>query len=122
MRRRCGRWRCRRAIDLGRVNGAVRRKPRSRSKIAREEPLMSDVTIAATRRRFMAHFAGIGLGATLAPGVVWARMQDAAADTVTLEMLTDALKLSGIDLSEEDRKAMVDGGVLHAGQIGRAHV
>ena len=30
-----------------------------------------------TRRRFMTHFAGIGLGSTLAPGVLWARMQDA---------------------------------------------
>ena len=56
----------------------------------------------------MTHFAGLGLGATLAPGVLWARMQDAGATTVTLEMLTDALKLSGIELSEEDRKQMVD--------------
>ena len=46
-----------------------------------------------TRRRFMTHFAGLGLGATLAPGVLWARMQDAGTTTVTLEMLTDALKL-----------------------------
>ena len=38
---------------------------------------MSDTSsIADTRRRFMAHFAGIGLGSTLVPGVVWARMQD----------------------------------------------
>ena len=57
-----------------------------------------------TRRRFMAHFAGVGLGTTLVPGVLWARMQDAGASQVTLEMVTDALKLSGIDLSEEDRK------------------
>src|SRR5262245_17402547 len=62
-----------------------------------------------TRRRFMAHFAGIGLGSALAPGILWARMQDAGARTVTLEMVTDALKMSGIDLSEEDRKAMVEG-------------
>jgi Asp-tRNA(Asn)/Glu-tRNA(Gln) amidotransferase A subunit family amidase len=61
-----------------------------------------------TRRRFMTHFAGAGLGATLAPGILWARMQDAGTNTVTLEMLTDALKLSGIDLSEADRKQMVD--------------
>lgn len=61
-----------------------------------------------TRRRFMAHFAGLGLGATLAPGVLWARMQDAGTATVTLEMLTDALKLSGIEVSEEDRKQMVE--------------
>jgi Asp-tRNA(Asn)/Glu-tRNA(Gln) amidotransferase A subunit family amidase len=61
-----------------------------------------------TRRRFMTHFAGAGLGATLAPGILWARMQDAGTNTVTLEMLTDALKLSGIELSEADRKQMVD--------------
>src|SRR5262245_35058890 len=38
---------------------------------------MSDLN--ETRRRFMAHFAGVGLGGTLAPGVLWARMQDAGA-------------------------------------------
>jgi Asp-tRNA(Asn)/Glu-tRNA(Gln) amidotransferase A subunit family amidase len=61
-----------------------------------------------TRRRFMAHFAGIGLGTTLVPGVLWARMQDAGASQLTLAMVTDALKLSGIELSEEDRKQMVE--------------
>ena len=30
-----------------------------------------------TRRRFMTHFASVGLGTTLVPGVLWARMQDA---------------------------------------------
>lgn len=64
---------------------------------------------ADTRRRFLAHFAGAGLGSTLAPGVLWARVQDAGADRVTLAMVTDALLLSGIELSEEDRKALVDG-------------
>ena len=64
--------------------------------------------IVETRRRFMAHFAGIGLGTTLVPGVLWARMQDAGAAQLTLEMVTDALKLSGIDLTEEDRKQMVE--------------
>jgi Asp-tRNA(Asn)/Glu-tRNA(Gln) amidotransferase A subunit family amidase len=61
-----------------------------------------------TRRRFMAHFAGVGLGTTLVPGVLWARMQDAGATQLTLEMVSDALKLSGIDLSEEDRKELVE--------------
>ena len=69
---------------------------------------MAITDLIETRRRFMTHFAGIGLGTTLAPGIRWARMQDAGARTVTLEMVTDALRLSGIDLSEEDRKAMVE--------------
>jgi Asp-tRNA(Asn)/Glu-tRNA(Gln) amidotransferase A subunit family amidase len=66
------------------------------------------IDIVETRRRFMTHFAGVGLGATLVPGVLWARMQDAGASQLTMEMVTDALKLSGIELSEEDRKQMVD--------------
>jgi Asp-tRNA(Asn)/Glu-tRNA(Gln) amidotransferase A subunit family amidase len=61
-----------------------------------------------TRRRFMAHFAGIGLGTTLAPGILWARMQDAGAKTLTLAMVSDALRLSGIEVPEADQKAMVD--------------
>src|SRR5262245_36297077 len=62
-----------------------------------------------TRRRFMTQMTAFGLGGTLAPGVLWARMQDAGASSVTLDMVTDALKMSGIDLSEEDRKQMVEG-------------
>jgi len=62
-----------------------------------------------TRRRFMSHFAGLGLGATLAPGVLWARMQDQGADQITLDMVTDALKLAGIDATEEERRSMVAG-------------
>jgi Asp-tRNA(Asn)/Glu-tRNA(Gln) amidotransferase A subunit family amidase len=65
--------------------------------------------IDQARRRFMAHFAGVGLGATLAPGVLWARMQDAGAQRVTLAMVTDALRLSGIELTDEERTALVDG-------------
>ncbi len=65
--------------------------------------------IDQTRRRFMAHFAGAGLGTTLAPGILWARMQDAAAQRVNLAMITEALKLSGIDLTEEERTALVEG-------------
>jgi Asp-tRNA(Asn)/Glu-tRNA(Gln) amidotransferase A subunit family amidase len=61
-----------------------------------------------TRRRFMAHFAGVGLGTTLAPGILWARMQDAGTQTITLAMVTDALRLSGIELTEAERKDMVE--------------
>ena len=67
---------------------------------------MSDLN--ETRRRFMTYFAGIGLGSTLAPGVVWARMQDAGTQTITLAMITEAMKLSGIELTEDERKGMVD--------------
>lgn len=62
-----------------------------------------------TRRRFITHFAGAGLGATLAPGVIWAKMQEQGASRITLEMVTAALKLSGIDSTEAERQAMVNG-------------
>ena len=64
--------------------------------------------IHETRRRFMTHFASIGLGSTLVPGIVWARMQDAGAHKVTLEMVTDAMKLSGLPFTDDELKAMVD--------------
>jgi Asp-tRNA(Asn)/Glu-tRNA(Gln) amidotransferase A subunit family amidase len=61
-----------------------------------------------TRRRFMSCFASLGLGSTLVPGIVWARMQDQATERVTLAMVTEALRLQGIELPEADRQAMVN--------------
>src|SRR5262245_33731762 len=61
-----------------------------------------------TRRRFMAHFAGIGLGSTLAPGIIWARMQDAGEKKITLAMVAEAMKLSGLEFTEDELKSMVD--------------
>ena len=65
--------------------------------------------LADTRRRFMTHFAGIGLGSTLVPGIVWARMQDQGTQRVTLAMVKEAMRLQGIDLPEADLQAMVNG-------------
>ena len=61
-----------------------------------------------TRRRFMTYFASIGLGTTLAPGIVWARMQDAGSQTITLAMVTEAMKLAGVALTEAELASMVD--------------
>src|SRR6185436_8025120 len=80
----------------------VRYNPRTRG------PHMSH-TIEETRRRFMAHFAGVGLGSTLVPGIVWARMQDQGTQRVTAAMVKDALRLQGIDLPDTDLQAMVAG-------------
>ena len=51
----------------------------------------------------MATFAGAGLGSTLVPGVVWARVQDSGTPRVTLAMVNEALKLSGIEIGEEEK-------------------
>src|SRR5215470_5501136 len=69
---------------------------------------MKNRDVTQTRRRFMACFTGLGFGATLVPGVLWARMQDTGAQSITLAMITDALKVAGLDnFSEEERQAMM---------------
>ena len=56
----------------------------------------------------MATFAGAGLGSTLLPGVLWAHMQDSAAQKITLAMINEALKVSGVDVAEEEKAALVE--------------
>jgi Amidase len=56
----------------------------------------------------MATFAGVGLGGTLAPGVLWARVQDSGGQRVTLAMVTDALKLSGVEMTDEEKNTLVE--------------
>ena len=61
-----------------------------------------------TRRRFVAHFASIGLGSTLLPGVLWAEMQQTGAKTINADMLKTALSMSGLEFSETDRASMLE--------------
>src|SRR5262245_52274811 len=61
-----------------------------------------------TRRRFMAHFASIGLGATMLPEILWARAQESATPKITLEMVKDALALTGLPYSETDATNLVN--------------
>jgi Asp-tRNA(Asn)/Glu-tRNA(Gln) amidotransferase A subunit family amidase len=61
------------------------------------------------RRRFLSYFSGLGLGATLLPGVLWAQVQQEEETRVTPAMLKDALALAGLSFSEEDQKAMLQG-------------
>jgi len=65
------------------------------------------IRIDESRRRFMTYFSGVGLGTTLVPGILWGRMQEAGVQSITLEMLTTALKLGGVEFNEEERKQMV---------------
>src|SRR5204862_4669975 len=60
------------------------------------------------RRRFMAHFASIGLGATMLPEILWARAQESANQKITLEMVKDALALTGLPYSEADATTLVN--------------
>src|SRR5688500_4954643 len=64
-------------------------------------------TLDETRRRFIAHFAGLGLGTTLLPGVLWGQLQQSGQNRITAEMLKAALAVSGLDFNEETRAGMV---------------
>ncbi len=61
------------------------------------------------RRRFLAFFSSAGLGSTLLPGVLWAEMQQEAEQRVTPEMLKEALAVSGLTISDDDQKSMLQG-------------
>src|SRR5262245_49644961 len=63
--------------------------------------------VEESRRRFIAYFSSIGLGTTLVPGILWGKMQETGAQTITLEMLTTSLKLGGVEFNEDERKQMV---------------
>jgi Asp-tRNA(Asn)/Glu-tRNA(Gln) amidotransferase A subunit family amidase len=62
---------------------------------------------AVDRREFMGYFAGIGLGSTLFPGVLWAKMS-AGAD-ITVETIASAEEVAGISFDPAERELMLDG-------------
>lgn len=62
---------------------------------------------ALDRRAFLAYFSAAGLGGTLFPGVLWAHAQ--AAQEITKEMIRHAEAIAGLEFTEEEREAMVEG-------------
>jgi Asp-tRNA(Asn)/Glu-tRNA(Gln) amidotransferase A subunit family amidase len=61
------------------------------------------------RRSFLAYFSGLGLSATVLPGVLWAKMQDDEVTKVTKEILQDAEQIAGLEFSDQERELMVEG-------------
>src|SRR3954471_10614993 len=58
------------------------------------------------RRAFMAYFSSIGLGSTLLPGVLWARVSGSAME-ITKETIAAAEEIAGVSFTDEQRQAMV---------------
>ncbi len=63
----------------------------------------------SSRRRFLGYFSGIGLSSSLLPGVLWSKMLDAQAQEITLAMIRDASALSGLDFTDDEAEALVEG-------------
>src|SRR3990172_2847625 len=59
------------------------------------------------RRDFLAYFSGLGLASTLFPGALWAKMQPEG--TATREGIREAAKLAGLDFTESEEQAMLEG-------------
>ncbi len=65
--------------------------------------------LTKSRRRFFAYFCHTGLATTLFPGVLWAKLQDAESETVTLDMVRQASRVAGLDFTEDELEMMVEG-------------
>ncbi|MFN2603169.1 MAG: amidase [Gemmatimonadaceae bacterium] len=63
--------------------------------------------ITHDRRAFMGYFASLGLGSTLFPGVLWAKIS-AGAD-ITVATIASAEEVAGLHFDEAERTMMLDG-------------
>ncbi len=67
----------------------------------------TDRSSLPSRRAFVSYFASIGLGSTLLPGVLWARV--AAGEEITPETIAKAAEVAGLEFDEQERAMMVQG-------------
>jgi Asp-tRNA(Asn)/Glu-tRNA(Gln) amidotransferase A subunit family amidase len=71
------------------------------------------------RRKFLGYFSAIGLGSSLLPGVLWARV--AGGEEITPATIACAEEITGLAFSEEQRQQMVEGLKGQATQIQQLH-
>src|SRR5438046_2440794 len=64
-------------------------------------------TSGLDRRTFMGYFAGIGLGSSLFPGVLWAKI--AAGADITVATIANAEEIAGVQFDAAEREMMLDG-------------
>src|SRR4051812_17669144 len=63
------------------------------------------ITSRPDRREFLAYFSSIGLGSTLLPGVLWAKVS--AGAEITKETIAVAEEIAGISFTDDERAMMV---------------
>ncbi|HEU4565539.1 MAG TPA: amidase, partial [Gemmatimonadaceae bacterium] len=71
------------------------------------------------RRAFIGYFAGLGLGSTLLPGVLWT--QAAAGVEITTASIAAAAELAGLSFTEEEREMMLEGLQQQARRLDALH-
>ena len=75
----------------------------------------------ASRRRFLTALTGCGLGSTLLPGVLWAKLAETSTFTVTPELVRDAATLAGLDFTPEQCAAVVQALTENLGRYEALH-
>jgi Asp-tRNA(Asn)/Glu-tRNA(Gln) amidotransferase A subunit family amidase len=61
------------------------------------------------RRALLAYFSSVGLSSTLFPGVLWGKLDEQKAATVTKEMLREAAVVAGLTFTEQQLDRMLEG-------------
>lgn len=61
------------------------------------------------RRSFLAYFSNVGLSSTLFPGVLWGKLEEQKAATVTKEMLREAAAVAGLTFTDQQLDRMLEG-------------
>jgi Asp-tRNA(Asn)/Glu-tRNA(Gln) amidotransferase A subunit family amidase len=83
---------------------------------------MSDETVFTAghdRRKFIGYFSTIGLGSTLLPGVLWAKVAEGAE--LTPATIACAEEIAGLKFSDDQRKQMVEGLKRQEQQLEQLH-
>jgi len=65
--------------------------------------------VLSSRRHFLAFFSSLGLSSTLFPGVLWAQVQEKAAQKITKEMVVAAERIAGLRFTDAQREMMLEG-------------
>ncbi len=71
------------------------------------------------RRAFLTHCSALGLGATLFPGVLWAKV--AAGEEITDATIVAAAEIAGVSFTEDERAQMLEGVKRQAAQVQALH-
>jgi Asp-tRNA(Asn)/Glu-tRNA(Gln) amidotransferase A subunit family amidase len=75
--------------------------------------------VEVDRRQFMGYFASVGLGSTLLPGVLWAKV--AQGEEITATTIAAAEDLAGLKFDDSERAMMLDGLKTQEGRIEALH-
>lgn len=81
--------------------------------------LSSPAAAGYDRRTFLGYFSAIGLGTTLLPGVLWAKVAEGAE--ITPATIACAEEIAGLTFTDEQRQQMVDGVKGQEAQIEQLH-